>query len=81
MGLKDELTGRGVNVSHNVVWLFLRSEGLRFKRLCSRLSRPAPTSLTGGVAGGPGKASSSGTARLPRRDLDQGQHGAAARIG
>src|ERR1700755_1248264 len=31
-GLKDELAGRGVTVSHNAVWLFLRREGLRFKK-------------------------------------------------
>jgi len=31
-GLKDELAGRGVKVSHNAVWLFLRREGLRFKK-------------------------------------------------
>jgi transposase len=31
-GLKEELAGRGVNVSHNAVWLFLRREGLRFKK-------------------------------------------------
>jgi putative transposase len=30
--LKDELAGRGVRVSHNAVWLFLRREGLRFKK-------------------------------------------------
>jgi transposase len=30
--LKDELAGRGVSVSHNAVWLFLRREGLRFKK-------------------------------------------------
>src|SRR5215470_10876812 len=30
--LKDELAARGVKVSHNAVWLFLRSEGLRFKK-------------------------------------------------
>jgi transposase len=30
--LKDELTARGVTVSHNAVWLFLRREGLRFKK-------------------------------------------------
>lgn len=27
-GLKDELAGRGVKVSHNAVWQFLRREGL-----------------------------------------------------
>ena len=31
-GLKDELAARGVQVSHNAVWLFLRREGLRFKK-------------------------------------------------
>lgn len=31
-GLKDELAARGVHVSHNTVWLFLRREGLRFKK-------------------------------------------------
>ena len=30
--LKDELAARGVHVSHNAVWLFLRREGLRFKK-------------------------------------------------
>ena len=30
--LKDELAERGVQVSHNAVWLFLRREGLRFKK-------------------------------------------------
>lgn len=30
--LKDELAARGVNVSHNAVWLFVRREGLRFKK-------------------------------------------------
>lgn len=31
-GLKDELVARGVTVSHNAVWEFLRREGLRFKK-------------------------------------------------
>jgi putative transposase len=30
--LKDELAARGVVVSHNTVWVFLRREGLRFKK-------------------------------------------------
>ena len=30
--LKDELAARGVHVSHNAVWLFLRREGLSFKK-------------------------------------------------
>ena len=30
--LKDELAARGVAVSHNAIWLFLRREGLRFKK-------------------------------------------------
>ena len=35
-GLKDDLAGRGVKVSHNAVWLFLRREGLRFKKNTAR---------------------------------------------
>jgi putative transposase len=31
-GLKDELAARGVQVSHDTVWKFLRREGLRFKK-------------------------------------------------
>lgn len=31
-GLKDELAGHGVKVSHNAVWLFMRREGLSFKK-------------------------------------------------
>jgi transposase len=30
--LKDELAARGIKVSHNTVWLFVRREGLRFKK-------------------------------------------------
>jgi len=30
--LKDELAARGVMVSHNTVWQFLRREGLSFKK-------------------------------------------------
>lgn len=30
--LKEELAGRGVKVSHDTVWRFLRREGLRFKK-------------------------------------------------
>lgn len=31
-GLRDELAARGVKVSHDTVWTFLRREGLRFKK-------------------------------------------------
>jgi putative transposase len=31
-GLQTELAGRGIKVSHNAIWLFLRREGLRFKK-------------------------------------------------
>ncbi len=44
--LKDELAARGVAVSHNAVWLFLRREGLSFKKVllafeqaCSDIAR------------------------------------------
>jgi transposase len=30
--LKEELAAHGVTVSHNAVWMFLRREGLRFKK-------------------------------------------------
>lgn len=30
--LKDELSARGITVSHDTVWQFLRREGLRFKK-------------------------------------------------
>jgi transposase len=30
--LKDDLAARGITVSHNTVWLFLRREGLSFKK-------------------------------------------------
>jgi putative transposase len=31
-GLQAELAGRGVKVSHDTIWKFLRREGLRFKK-------------------------------------------------
>lgn len=31
-GLKGELAARGVKISHNAVWQFLRREGLSFKK-------------------------------------------------
>jgi putative transposase len=31
-GLRDELAARGVKVSHNAVWLFMKREGLSFKK-------------------------------------------------
>lgn len=42
--LKDELAGLGVKVSHNAVWLFMRREGLSFKKKrCMPLSRSERT--------------------------------------
>jgi transposase len=35
-GLKGELAARGVKISHNAIWLFLRREGLRFKKNTAR---------------------------------------------
>ena len=31
-GLKGELALRGISVSHNTIWEFIRREGLRFKK-------------------------------------------------
>ncbi len=41
-GLKEELAARGVKVSHDTVWRFLRREGLRFKK---RMARPSASGL------------------------------------
>ncbi|MFK4822701.1 hypothetical protein ACI0FS_21350 [Ochrobactrum quorumnocens] len=35
-GLKAALTERGISVSHNTIWEFIRSEGLRFKKSMDR---------------------------------------------
>jgi len=43
--LKDELAARGVKVSHNAVWEFLRREGLSFKK---RMARPVGKSVASG---------------------------------
>jgi putative transposase len=40
--LKSELAARGVSVSHNAVWEFLRCEGLRFKKNAIRPRTSAP---------------------------------------
>jgi transposase len=40
--LKAELAARGVFVSHNAVWVFLRREGLRFKKNHARPRTGAP---------------------------------------
>jgi putative transposase len=40
--LKDELAARGVIVSHNAVWTFLRREGLSFKKNTAKGNRTAP---------------------------------------
>lgn len=36
-GLRDELAARGVKVSHNTVWLFLRREGMTHKKRHTRV--------------------------------------------
>jgi transposase len=40
--LKAELALRGVSVSHNAIWEFLRREGLRFKKNAARPRTGAP---------------------------------------
>ena len=51
-GLKDELAARGVAVSHNAIWQFLRREGLSFKKKhCSQLSKTGRTLRGAGRAG------------------------------
>ena len=46
-GLKAELASRGIVVSHNTIWEFIRSEGCASKKRYSRLSKPVPTSPEG----------------------------------
>ena len=41
-GLKDALAARGVRVSHNTIWMFLRREGLSFKKNTVRAGAGAP---------------------------------------
>ena len=38
-GLKAELAARGVTVSHDAIWRFLRREGLRFKKTLGALEQ------------------------------------------
>jgi putative transposase len=40
-GLKDELAARGVEVSHNAVWLLCVARGCGTKKRCSLLSKAA----------------------------------------
>jgi len=40
--LKAELAARGISVSHNAIWEFLRREGLRFKKNSARSRTGAP---------------------------------------
>jgi transposase len=40
--LKEELAARGVFVSHNAVWQFLRREGLSFKKNAARPGTGSP---------------------------------------
>ena len=55
-GPKAELSERGISVSHNTIWEFLPSEGLRSKKKrCSPLSRRVPTSLAEDSGGWPCK--------------------------
>ena len=57
--LRDELEARGVVVSRNAVWLFLRREGLTHKKKsCGRWSAGGPTSRGEGGAGRHGRAGS-----------------------
>lgn len=59
-GLQAMLAERGVEVSHNAVWRFLRREGLSKKKHCSALNR-AVAMWRG--EGGAGRASWAGSTR------------------
>lgn len=53
--LKDELAARGVMVSHNAVWQFLRREGLSFKKTLFALEQSRATLPAGANVGAPGR--------------------------
>lgn len=53
-GLKDELAARGVKVSHDTVWQFLRREGPRFKKDAVRPEQ-ACADIARRHAGAPGR--------------------------
>ncbi len=66
-GLKDELGARGIKVSHHAVWLFLRREGLRFKKNSSRpgagTRRRRPQTAALAIGAGPDRSTAAGLHR------------------
>ncbi len=80
-GLVRELADRGLSVDYRVVWAFVHEEKLSYKKDadCQRARssrRGAATSAMDGLSG----SHRSGPSGLHRRDLDQDQHGAIARL-
>ena len=80
-GLVRELVERGLSVDYRVVWAFVPREKLSYKKDadCQRARssrRGAATSAMDGLSG----SHRSGPSGLHRRDLDQDQHGAIARL-
>ena len=81
-GLVVESAERGMPVDYRTVWEFVHAEGLTHKKDADRgraraPGRRAPAGAVG-EAPGPDRPVPPG---VPRRDLDQDQHGAAAGLG
>lgn len=81
-GLVAELAERGLEVDYRSVWNFVHAEKLSFKKKRARQragsSRRRATAQAVDQVSGPHRSRAPG---VHRRDLDQDQHGAAARVG
>jgi len=82
-GLVTELAAeRGLTVDYRSVWAFVHGEGLSYKKKRSgQRTRPARHHAPPGTMAPLPTPDGPGAARVHRRDLDQDQHGAAARLG
>lgn len=81
-GLVAELAERGLEVDYRTMWNFVHAEKLSFKKNGGR--QRTGSSRCRAKAGTVDKVSEldrSGALGLPRRDLDQDQHGALAGMG
>jgi hypothetical protein len=87
--LKDLLAARGIAVSHDTVWRFLRREGRSFKKnaLASEQHRADVARrrqrwqrVMSSRSGAP-RLHRAESASSTRRDLDQDQHGTDPRLG
>jgi transposase len=81
-GLVAELAERGFKINYRTMWKFVHSLGLSYKIRPSRQANSSGRTLPGAAPAG--SSTSAGLTQAPgvhRRDVDQDQHGAAARLG